>query len=121
MIILNASDISLSFGVDKILSGVSFAINEGDRVGVVGVNGCGKSTLFKIITGEMQSDTGEVFISKDKTIGILHQNDAFSVNESGDESVLGQMFAAFPRLIEMEKQLDELEKQLAGANEEETL
>ncbi len=121
MIILNASDISLSFGVDKILSGVSFSIMEGDRVGVVGVNGCGKSTLFKIITGEMQSDSGEVFISKDKTVGILHQNDAFSVNQSGDESVLGQMFAAFPRLIEMEKQLDELEKQLASADEQEAV
>ena len=52
MIALSASDINLSFGTDVILQDISFAINDGDRLGIIGVNGAGKTSLFKIITGE---------------------------------------------------------------------
>ena len=64
MIALSVSDISLTFGTDTVLSGVSFAVNDGDRVGVIGVNGAGKTSLFKIITGEYEPDTGAVYIQK---------------------------------------------------------
>jgi len=116
MIILSASGISLSFGEDTVLSSVTFSVGEGDRVGVVGINGSGKSTLFKIISGELDPDGGEVFISKGKTVGILHQNDAFKINENGDDSVMGQMLAAFPQLLSLEKELADLEKQMTEAD-----
>ncbi|MBR6557884.1 MAG: ABC-F family ATP-binding cassette domain-containing protein [Clostridia bacterium] len=116
MIILSASGISLSFGEDTVLSSVTFSVGEGDRVGVVGVNGSGKSTLFKIISGELDSDAGEVFISKGKTVGILHQNDAFKINENGDDSVIGQMLAAFPNLLRLEDELTDIERQMAESD-----
>ena len=62
MIALSASDINLSFGTDIILKDISFAINDGDRLGVIGVNGAGKTSLFKIITGEYTPDTGAIYI-----------------------------------------------------------
>ena len=52
MIILSCNNLNKSFGVDSILENASFTINEGDKVGIVGVNGTGKTTLFKIISGE---------------------------------------------------------------------
>ena len=52
MIILSCNNLNKSFGVDSILENASFNINEGDKVGIVGVNGTGKTTLFKIISGE---------------------------------------------------------------------
>ena len=77
MIIVNTDNLSLSFGTDKILDGVTFALNEGDHLGIIGVNGCGKSTLFRLILGELEPDEGKVYLSKNKTVGILRQNDAY--------------------------------------------
>ena len=62
MTVLSVSDLSLAFGVHTVLDGVSFSLNETDKLGVIGVNGCGKSTLFKLITGELTPDQGNVFI-----------------------------------------------------------
>ena len=74
MIALSASDVNLSFGTDVILQNISFAINDGDRLGVIGVNGAGKTSLFKIITGEYTPDSGAIYIQKGHTVGILEQN-----------------------------------------------
>ena len=52
MIALSTQDISLSFGTDEILKNISFSVNEGDRVGIIGVNGAGKTSLFRVITGK---------------------------------------------------------------------
>ncbi len=107
MIILNASDLSLHFGATTILENISFSINEGDRLGIIGVNGAGKTSLFRIITGEYTPDTGAVYISKDKTIGVLEQNANFE-GEDGVESVLEHMFLAYPSLMKMEQRLNEI-------------
>ena len=64
MIALSTENLSISFGTKEILSGVSFAADEGDRIGIIGNNGCGKSTLFKLILGELDADEGKVYISK---------------------------------------------------------
>ena len=107
MISLNASELSLHFGATTILENISFSINEGDKLGIVGVNGAGKTSLFKIITGEYTPDTGSVFISKDKNIGILYQN-AGAEYELAEESMLEHMFLAYPTLMKMEKRLNEI-------------
>lgn len=107
MIVLNATDLSLHFGATTILENISFSINEGDRLGIIGVNGAGKTSLFKIITGEYTPDTGAVYISKDKTIGFLEQNANFE-GEEGFESVLEHMFLAYPKLMKMEQRLNEI-------------
>ncbi len=114
MIVLNVSNLSLSFGVKPILEGVTFALDEGDRCGVVGVNGCGKSTLFRLILGEEEPDEGSVYLSKNKSVGILRQNDAFLdfEGEDGEASALEVMYHSFPELLAMEERLSELEKLL---------
>ena len=116
MICLNVEKLSLSFGTKKILSGVTFSLDEGDRLGIIGVNGCGKSTLFKLILGELYPDDGNIYISKNKTVGILRQNDAFCdfACEDGSLSSLEVMIRSFPELLEAEERLAELEKLLAN-------
>ena len=110
MIILSASDISLRFGVTTILENISFSVNEGDCLGIIGVNGAGKTSLFKIITGEYTPDTGSVYISKDKTVGILTQN--VSIDKMREESVIEHMFLAYPSLMKMEQRLNYIFYQL---------
>ncbi len=114
MIVLNVENLSLSFGVKPILEKVTFSLDEGDRLGIIGVNGCGKSTLFRLILGEQEPDEGAVYISKNKTVGILRQDDAFCdfSDENGDASVLEVMFRSFPELLDMEQRLHALEDRL---------
>lgn len=117
MISLSVSNLTLNFGVDTILEGISFAAEEGDKLGIVGVNGSGKSTLFRLIKGEYSPDEGSVFIAKDKTIGMLEQDDTFKTTTEieGAEvgsTVLEQMYAAFPDLYRMEARLAELQIEL---------
>ena len=109
MTVLGVSDLTLSFGVRKILDRVSFSLSENDKLGVIGVNGCGKSTLFKVITGELVPDEGSVFIGNGKTVGVLKQDDAFEVDETAGDNALDQMIAAFPELLQAETRLAEME------------
>jgi ATP-binding cassette subfamily F protein 3 len=90
-----------------LLDKISFSLEENDKLGIVGVNGCGKSTLFKIIMGEYEPDSGNIFIAKDKTIGILTQDGAFDV--SAGSTPLELMYSAFPALLAAEKRIAELE------------
>lgn len=108
MTAISLSDVCLEFGTDVILNKVSFSLNEGDKLGIVGVNGAGKSTLFKIIRGEYTPTDGSVFISKDKTVGMLEQNSGLE----GENTVLEEMLASFSGLIADEERLEYLTKQL---------
>ena len=114
MIALTVDNISLSFGTKPVLCGVSFSLDESDRLGVIGVNGSGKSTLFKLILGELEAESGGVYISKDKSIGILKQDDALAAfsDEEQNMSVIEVMYNSFPHLLEMESRLSKLEKLL---------
>lgn len=104
MLALNCENISLSFGVDTILSGVSFALNEGDKLGIIGVNGAGKSSLFSIITGKYEASGGAFYVAKGRSIGILEQN---TINES-KKTILDEAYSTFSSLIDDEKRLEEL-------------
>ena len=113
MICLNIDSLSLSFGTKKILEDVTFSLDEGDRLGIIGINGCGKSTLFKLILGELEPDSGNVYISKNKTVGILRQNDAFGdITADSDASALDVMISSFPELLALEEKLQKLEAAL---------
>ena len=113
MIALSVSDISLSFGTNTILKDVSFAANEGDRIGIIGVNGAGKTSLFRVITGEYSPDSGAVYIQKGNTVGVLEQNADLS-SLPGELSALDYMYTAFTDLIELEKEISETERRLAS-------
>ena len=64
MISIGVENISLSFGGETILDGINFSLNEGDKLGIVGVNGAGKSSLLRIITGEYMPDNGNICSKK---------------------------------------------------------
>lgn len=109
MIILSCNNLNKSFGVDSILEDVSFTINEGDKVGIIGVNGTGKTTLFKIISNEYGYDSGDIYTSKDCEIGYLEQN----TNFYSEKTILEEVLEVFKPLIEMEKDLRQLEIKIA--------
>ena len=119
MIAISVNDLTLRFGMTSILEKVSFSLEENDKLGIIGNNGSGKTSLFKLITGEYDASEGEVYISKGKTVGILSQYGAFSDSDEGEgRSALEHMFAAFPHLLEAEKRLLELEALLSDESDE---
>ncbi len=112
MIALSASEINLSFGTDVILKDISFAVNDGDRVGIIGVNGAGKTSLFKIITGEYSPDSGAVYVQKGHTLGVLRQNADLS-SLPGEMSCIEYMYTAYPALLKLEEEIAKTENELA--------
>ena len=118
MIILSTGALSFKVGAKVILENISFAIEDGDRVGIVGVNGSGKSTLLAMITGDLAPTDGAVYIAKDKSVGMMRQDDAFNViTDAGfDNTVLSQMYASYPELCRDEARLAVLEEELKGAS-----
>ena len=114
MIALSTQDITLEFGADVILRDVSFSINDGDRLGIIGVNGAGKSSLFKIITGEYQPTSGAVYVQKGHTVGMLSQNADLTALPK-NLSCLEYMYTAHPELLALEKEIARTEAELAEA------
>ena len=114
MIALSVQDVNLSFGVDQILKNISFAVNDGDRVGIIGVNGAGKTSLFRVITGEYSADSGSIYIQKGHTVGILEQNPDLSALP-GEMTCLEYMYTAFPALLELEREIERTEINLSVA------
>lgn len=111
MLVVN--NISKTYGDQRTLSGVSFAINSGDRVGLVGPNGCGKTTLLRIIAGLEQPDAGHVFVGPSTTLGYLPQG-----LEPAPGETVGQMVRAGIRGLEPARQaLNELMGQMEEVDE----
>ena len=95
MVLLTAENIRKSYGTRVIFDDISFSIHEGDKIGVVGVNGTGKSTLLKIIAGVGQADSGEIVTMNGMRIGYLPQAPAFQAGTT----VLEQVFAGdYPQM-----------------------
>ena len=109
MIVLSCNNLNKSFGIDSILENISFTVNEGDKIGIIGVNGTGKTTLFKIISGIYGYDSGDIYTSKDCEIGYLEQN----TNFYSDNTILEEVLEVFKNLIEMESYLRELEVKIS--------
>ena len=107
--LLNVSHIYKSYGEDNIIKDATFTVDEGSKVAIVGNNGTGKSTLLKIIIGEIAADDGEVTLKKDATMGYLaqYQEDAFSSN------ILNTVLSAREDLLSMEKRLSEMEAKMS--------
>ncbi len=109
MIMLSCNKLYKSFGVETILEDISFSINEGDKVGIVGVNGTGKTTLFKVITGIYGYDSGDIFTSKGCKIGYLEQN----TNFYSEKTIYDEVLEVFSDLIDAENELRILENKIA--------
>ena len=92
--IVTLNDIHVSFGPEIVLDEMELQLHPGEKVGMVGANGTGKSTILKLIIGQITPDKGKVIKSKSLRIGYLPQEAAFS----GQRTVLEEMHAAFPHV-----------------------
>ena len=110
MIVLSCNNLNKSFGIDTILENVSFTVNEGDKVGIIGVNGTGKTTLFKILSGIYGYDSGDIYLGKGVEIGYLEQN----TNFHSEGTIFEEVLEVFKDLIEMETYLRDLEVKIAN-------
>ncbi len=106
--LINASNIKKSFSERILFENVSFNIDDHDKVGFIGANGTGKSTLFKIITDVENFDSGELFKSKQLKIGYLDQ---YSCSES-ELSLFDELLTAYSDVLEMEKELSDINLEL---------
>ena len=113
MIVLSCNNLNKSFGIDSILEDVSFTVNEGDKIGIIGINGTGKTTLFKIISGVYGYDSGDIYTAKDCEIGYLEQN----MNFHSENTILDEVLEVFRDLIDMETYLRNLELKIAEEGE----
>lgn len=99
MIVLSCTNISKAYVVDTILENISFSVEDKDKIGLIGLNGSGKTTLFNILAGEIERDSGEIYIQKDLKIGYLKQH----VDLDSEETVFNECLKVFKPLIKMEK------------------
>ncbi|RNL84083.1 ABC transporter ATP-binding protein [Sinomicrobium pectinilyticum] len=106
---LNIHNLSISFGGEFLFEEVSFRLNPGDRVGLIGKNGAGKSTMLKLLSGEMQPDTGVIAFDKDVCVGFLKQDIDFVQGRT----VLEEAYQAFEEIKALEMQLDDVNRKLA--------
>ena len=95
---------------ENLLQGLSFEVQEGECVAILGRNGCGKTTLFKILTGEMDYDDGEVYVNPHKKIGLISQIPRFPVGYTV-ENVLR---SAYTDIMAAKRKMEELEKAMEG-------
>ena len=109
MIVLSGKDISKSYGTDIITEDVSFGVEKGDRIGIVGPNGCGKTTLLSIISGDIEPTSGSVYIRSDTTVGYLRQRNHFF----GGGTVLGEAQKSFQHFYRMEREIEELQEKIS--------
>jgi len=106
---LNIHKLSVGFGGEYLFEEISFRLNAGDRVGLIGKNGAGKSTLLKLLSKDMEPDTGVIASEKDLQLGFLRQDIDFVQGRT----VLEEAQQAFEEIKSLELQLDEINHQLA--------
>ena len=105
---ITVNDISVQFGGTTLFSDVTFAINENDKIALMGKNGAGKSTLLKIIAGESKPSTGNVSTPKDAVVAYLPQH----LLTTDGATVMEEASKAFGEIFKMKAEIDEINEQL---------
>ncbi|MGF1584165.1 MAG: ATP-binding cassette domain-containing protein [Bacteroidales bacterium] len=113
---ISINQISIHFGGFELFSGISFQINQRDRIGLVGKNGAGKTTLLKIIKGIIAPDQGEIVSPDDINIGYLPQQ---MIHRDG-KTVFDETISAFAEVLELEKEIERINEQLGTRTDHET-
>ena len=113
---LNVHNLSISFQGDDLFKNISYRIGSKDRIGLIGKNGAGKSTMLKILSNEMEGDTGEIATDKDLKIGFLKQDIDF---EEG-RTVLEETYEAFIDIKIIEKKIENINDKLSNSKDTES-
>ncbi|MBQ9265166.1 MAG: ABC-F family ATP-binding cassette domain-containing protein, partial [Clostridia bacterium] len=114
MIILTVQNLHKAFGGNTVLKDVSFTLQDRQRMGLVGVNGCGKTTLLKILSGKEEADGGSVSLSKGLRIGYMEQQ----YTAGAGKTVFQELQAVYEPVFSMEEKLRQMETQMATAADE---
>ena len=105
---LNIHNLSISFAGEYLFEEITFKISPGDRIGLVGKNGAGKSTMLKILSGDQEADTGQIALDKNARIGFLRQDIDFVEGRT----VLEEAYEAFEEIKTLERKIEEINQQL---------
>lgn len=106
---LNIHNLSISFQGENLFEDITFRLGAGDRIGLVGKNGAGKSTMLKILAGDLESTTGDIAREKGLQVGFLRQDIEFVEGRT----VLDEAYQAFIKIKSLEDKLEEINIQLA--------
>ncbi len=113
MIVLSCNDVSKAYIVDNVIENISFTVNDNEKIGLIGLNGAGKTTLFNILTGNLEYDSGHISVPKNKSIAYLKQNTKIE----SDKSIYDELLTIFDNVINMEKELRQLEVEISAFTE----
>ena len=113
---ITVNDISIQFGGTTLFADVSFAINENDKIALMGKNGAGKSTLLKIIAGQSKPSTGNVSTPKDAVVAYLPQH----LLTTDGATVIEEASKAFGEIFSMKKEIDQINEQLTSRTDYES-
>ena len=113
---LNIHNLSVSFQGEDLFKEITFRLGAGDRAGLIGKNGAGKSTMLKIISGDQEYDTGQIALAKDVQIGFLRQDIDFIPGRT----VLEESYQAFELIKKLEFQIAELNEELTSRTDYES-
>ncbi len=108
MSVINAYDLTFGFLDSTLFSSASFDVEENDRVGLIGDNGTGKTTLFKLICGEYEPNSGSLFLSKNTKTGFAEQ---FACADS-DKTVYDELMTVFTPLFRLESEIEALHSEI---------
>ena len=116
--LLSMTSVNKFYNGNQILKNVNLTVNEGDRIGLIGINGCGKTTLLRLITGKEEPDRfteedGIISIASKTSIGYLEQMGALD----NENTVIEEMKSVFSELISISERMKELEKLMAESSD----
>ena len=110
MILINTSNLKKEFGTRTLFDKVSFSIEDNDKIGFVGANGTGKTTLFKILTEEILPDGGEMFKSRETNLGYMQQHAQMNT----EKTLWAELMTVFKPLTDIENRLKSIESRITN-------
>src|SRR5438045_1984340 len=114
--LLGLQNVTFEFGARVIVKNATWHIQPNERIGLIGYNGTGKSTLLKVLTGQFQPSAGSVEQGRETTIGFLHQD---LLTFDTDDTILQVALGDFEKILNLEKEISQVEKELEKNPEEE--
>ncbi len=119
MIAISTQGLGKSFGIHDVLKNITVTIQQGERIGIVGVNGCGKTTLMNILAGQLVWDTGTLSMAKGMEIGYVAQQDM--LDTGNPRTVWEELSSVYEPVFRMEEKLRQMEADMAHAPQDSSL